>query len=149
MTEANRVAMPRAVAWLGYGGLIPFLLLALGSLLDPQHAASWRHALSAYGAVILSFVGALHWGLAMTLPALSDGQRSAWYVWSVAPALIAWPSLLIAPRLAAPLLIAGFIAHYLQDRRLASQALLPSWYLPLRLRLSMVACACLTACGLV
>jgi hypothetical protein len=145
MNDANPVAMPRAVAWLGYGGLTPFLLLALGSLLDRHHGALWNQALLAYGAIILSFVGALHWGLAMTLPELSEGQRSAWYAWSVAPALIAWPAMLVSPRLAAPLLIAGFIAHYLQDRRLASQAMLPAWYLPLRLRLSTVACVCLIA----
>jgi hypothetical protein len=75
-------------------------------------------------------------------------QRPAWYASSVAPALIAWPAMLIPLRLAAPLLVAGFIAHYLQDRRLASQARLPPWYLPLRLRLRMVACACLIAGGL-
>lgn len=76
-------------------------------------------------------------------PAGRKCQRPAWYASSVAPALIAWPAMLIPLRLAAPLLVAGFIAHYLQDRRLASQATLPAWYLPLRLRLSMVACACL------
>jgi ABC-type Na+ efflux pump permease subunit len=143
MTNANPVAMPRTVAWLGYGGLVPFLLLALGSPLDPHHAALWNRALLSYGAIILSFVGALHWALAMTLPELSERQRSAWYAWSVAPALIAWPAMLISPRLAAPLLIAGFIAHYLQDRPLAGQAMLPAWYLPLRLRLTTVACVCL------
>jgi hypothetical protein len=145
MTNANPVAMPRTVAWLGYGGLLPFVVLALGSLLDQHHAALWNKALFAYGAIILGFVGALHWALAMTLPELSERQRSARYAWSVAPALVAWPAMRISPRLAAPLLIAGFIAHYLQDRRLASQAMLPAWYLPLRLRLSTVACVCLIA----
>ena len=84
-------------------------------------------------------------GLAMSLPDLSDRQRSAWFAWSVVPALIAWPAVLFSPPLAAPLLVFGFIAHYLQDRRLASQARLPDWYLPLRLRLSCVACICLVA----
>lgn len=145
MTDANAVAMPRIVAWLGYGGLVPFLLLATGSLVDHHHGALWNQALAAYGAIILSFVGALHWGLAMTLQQLSDLQRSAWYAWSVVPALVAWPAMLMSPRIAAPLLVAGFIAHYWQDRRLANQATLPGWYLPLRLRLSTVACVCLIA----
>jgi hypothetical protein len=39
----------------------------------------------------------------------------------------------------------GFIAHYLQDLRLARRATLPGWYLPLRLRLSAVAVVCLIA----
>ena len=65
-----------------------------------------------------------------------------------AAALIAWLALLLPPLLASLFLIAGFIAHYRQDRRLASVAGLPLWYLPLRLRLSVVACLCLALGGL-
>jgi hypothetical protein len=143
MAEAQPVPMPRTVAWLGYGGLIPFLALTPASLLDLRHAALWSSALYAYGATILSFIGALHWGLAMSLPELTGDQRAARYAWSIVPALIAWPAMLLSPPIAAPLLVAGFIAHYLQDRRLARQARLPGWYLPLRMRLSSVACLCL------
>lgn len=145
MADENPVAPPRTVAWLGYGGLIPFLLLTPASLLDHHHGEVWSDALYAYGAIILSFIGALHWGLAMSLPALSERQRSVLFAWSVVPALIAWPAILFSPPLAAPLLVIGFIAHYLQDRRLARKATLPNWYLPLRLRLSSVAIVSLVA----
>ncbi len=145
MIDEKPLALPRTVAWLGYGGLLPFVLLAPASLLDHHHGAVWSDALVAYGAIILSFIGALHWGLAMTLPELSERQRSAWFAWSVVPALIAWPAVLFSPIVAVPLLVFGFIAHYLQDRRLARQANLPDWYLPLRLRLSSVAVICLVA----
>lgn len=145
MADENPVALPRTVARLGYGGLLPFLVLTPASLLDHHHGAVWSDALYAYGAIILSFIGALHWGLAMSLPELSERQRSAWFAWSVVPALIAWPAVLFSPPLAAQLLVVGFIAHYLQDRRLARQATLPGWYLPLRLRLSSVAVVCLVA----
>lgn len=145
MADGNPIALPRTVAWLGYGGLLLFLVLTPASLLDHHHGAVWSDALYAYGAIILSFVGALHWGLAMSLAELSERQRSAWFTWSVVPALIAWPAVLLSPPLAAPLLVFGFIAHYLQDRRLVRQATLPGWYLPLRLRLSSVAVVCLVA----
>ena len=145
MADENSVALPRVLAWLGYGGLIPFLVLTPASLLDAHHGLVWGDALYAYGAIILSFIGALHWGLAMSLPNLAERQRSACYVWSVVPALIAWPAVLFSPPIAAPLLVFGFIAHSIQDRRLARQAVLPGWYLPLRLRLSIVACLCLLA----
>lgn len=145
MVDENPVALPRTVAWLGYGGLLPFLALTPASLLDHHHGVVWSDALYAYGAIILSFIGALHWGLAMSLPELTERQRSACFAWSVVPALIAWPAVLFSPPLAAPLLVVGFIAHYLQDRRLARQAKLPGWYLPLRLRLSSVAVVCLIA----
>lgn len=145
MANEHPAALPRTVAWLGYGGLIPFLILPPASLLDQQHGAVWSDALYAYGAIILSFIGALHWGLAMSLPELSERQRSTWFSWSVVPALIAWPAVLFSPPLATPLLVFGFIAHYLQDRRLAGQTPLPGWYLPLRLRLSSVAVVSLVA----
>lgn len=145
MADDSSVALPRAVAWFGYGGLLPLLVLAPASLIDHHHGALWSDALYAYGAIILSFIGALHWGLAMSLPELSERQRSGWFAWSVVPALIAWPAVLFSPPLAAPLLVCGFIAHYLQDRRLARQGSLPGWYLPLRLRLTSVAVACLVA----
>jgi len=148
MDRASGDPVPRAVAWLGYGGLVPFVVLAVATFADRQRAPFWSDALFAYGAVILSFVGALHWGFAMTLGGLSAGQRDARFAWSVVPALLAWPALLLPTLSAGLLLVAGFLAHYWQDRRLAGMAELPAWYLPLRLRLSSVACLCLAAGGL-
>lgn len=133
------VKAPTAVTWLGYGGLIPFLALAAVCVLGVQPIAIFRAALIGYGAVILSFVGALHWAFAMTNPGLSDEQRQNLYVWSVVPALLAWPSLLLPMRLAVPLLILGFAAHYWQDQRLARHAQIAAWYLPMRWRLSSLA----------
>ena len=53
-------ALPRSAAWLGFGGLLPFVGLALTAFVDRHHGIVWADALVAYGAVILSFVGALH-----------------------------------------------------------------------------------------
>jgi ABC-type amino acid transport system permease subunit len=145
MTNENAVALPRTVAWLGYGGLIPFLALTPASLLDHHHGAVWSDALYGYGAIIVSFIGALHWGFAIAMRDLSDQQRSALYIWSVIPALMAWPALMVSPILASPLLVVAFIAHYVQDFRLSSEVILPDWYLPLRFRLTSVACICLIA----
>jgi small-conductance mechanosensitive channel len=133
------------VNWLGYGGLIPFVVLAAVAAVGGDYAGFCSHALFSYGAVILSFVGALHWAFAMTCPELSEPRRDATLRWSVVPALVAWLALLITPAAAGVVLVAGFLAQYLQDRRLASQASLAAWYLPLRLRLTTVACACLVA----
>jgi hypothetical protein len=47
----------------------PFVALAAAGLLDPQRSAIWQRLALHYGAVILSFVGALHWGCAMIAPA--------------------------------------------------------------------------------
>ena len=145
MTPALPDSLRRTARWLGYGGLIPFLVLAPLSLLDSHHGFTWSDALFAYGAVILSFVCALHWGFAMALPGLDERRRVRSLLWSVVPSLIAWPALLLVPSDAAVLLVLGFVLHYVQDRRLARTADLPEWYLPLRLRLTTVACIAMIA----
>ena len=136
--------LPKVVGWLGYGGLLPFAFLALAAAIDENHTFEWTYALHAYGAIILSFVGALHWGFAMSLRDLGDKEREFAFVWSVLPALIAWPALLIPQIVAAALLISGFLANYLRDRHLARCVDLPAWYLPMRFRLTSVACVCLS-----
>jgi len=134
---------PPMVAWLGYGGLLPFIALMAASFLDPPRSGAWQQGLLNYGAVILAFVGALHWGFAMGSVQMDDGARGVSFAWSVAPALLAWLALLLDPFAGSALLAAGFAAHYVQDRRLVRHASLPSWYLPLRLRLTVVAALCL------
>ena len=144
MTAAN-TAPPVEVAWLGYGGLLPFVALTLLAQVDPQHAADWSRALAGYGAVILSFVGALHWGIAMSAPDLEAVLRRRAFAWSVVPALMAWPAAIHVGPVTLLVLVAGFVLHLMQDRRLAVHAQLPGWYLPLRWRLTTVACLCLGA----
>lgn len=138
-------SLPRPAAWLGYGGLLPFLAGAAACWMPAL--APWQpmRVLVAYGAVILAFVGALHWAFAMLLPQAGERQRAWQFGWSTVPALLAWPALLLPPATGALLLVAGFVAHYAQDRRLAARQPLPAWYLPLRLQLTTVACASLLA----
>ena len=146
-THARDPAPPLHVASLGYGGLLPFIVLAVLMAVDGPRAPRWSDALVGYGAVILSFVGALHWGFAMTVPALAAAAAPDWrrraFVWSVVPALMAWPATFLVGGLASVLLLVGFAAHLVQDIRLAGPAGLLAWYLPLRWRLTVVACACL------
>jgi Protein of unknown function (DUF3429) len=135
----REMTTPRTVAILGYGGLIPFVGCAAMSVLD----ASWVAALAVYGAVILSFVGALHWGFAMQAPSLSPSERTALYVWSVVPSLLAGVALLLSPRIGGGLLILGFLSHLVRDRRLPAGVTVPAWYRSLRLRLTLVAVVCI------
>lgn len=143
MNGRASVRTPAMVAWLGYGGLIPFVVLAVAGGILRTDAVT--QAMLAYGAVILSFVGALHWGFAMAIPDLDDSSRGHLFIWSVVPALLAWICLLVPPRSACLWLVVGFVLHYGWDRRLPFLARLPAWYLPLRLRLTAVACLCLVA----
>ncbi len=132
--------MPLSAALLGYGGLLPFIGLAVLSNMEPMHGVMYRGALLLYGAVILSFVGAVHWGVALVDPRLNERQRNALYGWSVIPALIGWIAYVFAPIAAALMLVLGFVLQYWRDLKCAGSVSWPSWYLALRLRLTLVAC---------
>jgi hypothetical protein len=43
--------IPPIVKWLGYGGLLPFVILAAATWFDINHSSLWRDALVGYGAV--------------------------------------------------------------------------------------------------
>ena len=125
---------------LGYGGLIPFYVavvcIAVG---DIRLVTLGDAALRAYAAVILSFVGAVNWGLALRG---GSGVRTSVLAWSVVPALVAWVALLFSWGIGYVLLLAGFIASYLGERRYI-KAVAPAWYVRLRSHLTAMACVAL------
>ncbi|MDB5997056.1 MAG: hypothetical protein JWP42_4192 [Pseudomonas sp.] len=143
MNVSSSISPPKYVALLGYGGLLPFMGLALLILTSLEYRPFLAVALVNYGAVILSFIGALHWGFAMSVPNMSAELRRARLIWSVIPALIAWLSTLLPVQLGCLLLIVGFVVHLWQDRQLVRVVGLHAWYLPMRLRLTTVASVCL------
>jgi hypothetical protein len=143
MKETSNDSRPQVVAWLGYGGLIPFLAFAVLIGADRERSPLWQASLRAYAAVILSFVGALHWGFAMLLKTLTPSERAATFIWSVTPALAAFAALVMRSVAGDALLITLFVAQYWRDRRLATSGALPAWYLPLRLQLTTVAILCI------
>lgn len=124
---------------LGAAGALPFVALGLLSWIEGPWQSEFRFALLAYGAVILSFVGALHWAFAMLAADMAESERKRAYAWSVVPALVGWAALLLPPSLTVPVLLAGLWAHYTQDVRLTHRVVLPVWYLPLRLGLTSAA----------
>jgi Protein of unknown function (DUF3429) len=100
--------------------------------------------LIAYACVILAFLGALHWGFAMTLADISPSRKNAMYLWSVVPALLGWVALAIHlggwVTTASAVVIAGLLAQCAQDFRLVRSHPIAAWYLPLRINLTTVSC---------
>ena len=130
---------------LGYAGLIPFVVLCIGAWLPLPLITHPVDYLVAYAAVILAFMGAIHWGAAMAGP---DGLRTRYFIASVIPALVAWSTLLMPQAIALIVLLGGFVCLYLFDRATSHSQGFPGWYLPMRLRLTTVVGVCL-AVGLV
>jgi hypothetical protein len=128
---------------LGYLGLLPFILPTVLLVYDAPHTALWLHFLMTYAAVILSFVGALHWAFAMTLADLTFNQKRWGLLWSIIPALVAWLALFLASFDGMLVMAAFFAGNFMQDAYLAKVVGMPSWYMRLRFHLSFVAASCL------
>ena len=125
---------PRGVLLLGYAGLIPFLagvvLIALGE------RGVGAELLAGYAAVILAFVGAVHWGLALG----QSERRWRYYAISVVPALLAWGALLLPPTPSLGVLAAGLAGWRLWEY-LADGLAFPHWFARLRDHLTFGASA--------
>jgi len=125
---------------LGYAGLIPFVAGALMVwLVQPDAQPPEAHpfvvlALSAYAAVIISFLGGIHWGLAMR----HSEPPAPLLLWGVVPSLVAWVAVMMPPE--GGLVIQGLmlLVCYGVDRRLYPGQGTAPW-LVMRFRLSAVA----------
>lgn len=135
MSEAT--AGPSAWARrLGFGGLIPFVGLAAALwLVPPVDRALAGMALLGYGATIVSFLGGIHWGLAMR-EGLAQPMPSL--LWGVVPSLLGWAALLLGQAPGLVLLAALLWACSGVDAALYPRYRLQAW-LPMRWRLTWVA----------
>jgi hypothetical protein len=139
-------SLPQGFTTLGYGGVLPFAAGALGiALLEGDLRLVATRALLAYGAVILSFLGAVHWGLLLRRP---DPRIASRLLFGVLPALAGWIALLLPARLGLAVLVAAFGAFWLYEHRVLPDGWLPAAYLRLRRNLSLAVCS-LLALGLI
>lgn len=126
--------IPKAALWLGLAGLIPLLYAAVAGSLAPHaplHDVSLQ-ALLAYGAMILSFLGGIRWGLTMAT-ADPTGMLGPLFA-STVRALLGWLALLVPSSTGLVMLAPGFTATLIADLRLS---IAPHWYRSLRLSLSV------------
>lgn len=142
---ARRARMTRLVTtarWLGYGGLIPFAAGAAGLWWMP--GSGWAAVgLLTYAAVILTFVGAVHWGLTMAREPTQGAMEPL--IVSVVPALYAWLVLWLLPDTTAFWFMAAGFAGIRFYELLRRAAWLPGWYRQLRNHLTLGAFAALIA----
>jgi len=142
--------LPGLAVVIGIAGLIPFIVLGLASVtLDDAKVATMLAGLIAYGAVILSFVGAVHWGFALAgiprnIPLKLTRLR---LVLSVVPSLVGWAAVLLSivfgAEAALGLLVAGFVAAPVLEQQGYNRGLTPPRYMWLRWGLTIVVLAVL------
>ncbi len=129
---------PAAEAWaLGIAGLLPFVVGAVGLWFFPS---AWfglaALGLLAYAAVIVSFLGGIHWGLAMPLAQVK--KRRSLLIWGVLPSLLAWAALLLNSAWGLLLMAASLLLCYVVDCQIYRSLRLGGW-LGLRALLTFVA----------
>ena len=161
--------LPSIVRILGYGGLIPFIVCAILVQVAPTpFDFVSAESLAAYGAVICSFLGAIHWGanfrhlgnVADSANLASTGdiggsrwfERNAW-IWGVIPSLVAWLALHVyipvgLLMLAAMLLVQRGIDQNTYQYYFSSKAALDE-FMVMRTRLTVIATVCLAWAALV
>jgi len=163
--------VPPAARWLGLAGLLPFYLQALAIWIlvsgeGPDGAGPGPVALQwagflvfsqlLYAAVVVSFIGAVQWGLAMAnlgwevqrqpvstrindggdgQPRLEGATRQ--FLWSVVPALFGWADVLVFQFLRIgwvelAIMMILYVAAFAADRNAVRYGLGPEWYLELR-----------------
>lgn len=135
--------LPTAALLLGVAGLIPFAALAVTALgsRDIVFAGEAVWAMIAYGAVILGFLGGVHWGFALEDP--TGAAQRLRLALGVMPALIGWAAMLALLLLAVPsislaILLAGFVATIATEAQASRRSLIPPGYMWLRWGLSVV-----------
>ncbi len=120
---------------LGIAGLIPFVLLAYdvitGKIFGTPPAL---YALQIYGAVILSFLGGIQWGLAVA------NSSAEWrrYVIGILPAIVAWASVWFAGVRGIGIMAAGYAMMLAYDLMTVRHKEAPEWYGVLRIRLTVI-----------
>jgi hypothetical protein len=151
MSDAYRRSLnevPATARWLGYLGLLPFFAQMLAAVLGPSGddslAAHASLGVATYGAVILSFLGGITWGLTVNNAALAGTRGSRELMYSMLPALGAWEALLLPTTFSLWFLAIGFAIAFIHDYRTASLHQLPAWFMRLRLHLSLGAVVSIT-----
>jgi hypothetical protein len=144
---------------LTFAGAIPLIVLGVAVLLDPVTSPVAIQLLISYGAVILSFVGAVYWGFALRdtahpvngvplAPAVLGAERQL-LVFGVVPALVGWVALIAmlhfaAPALALFLLLAGFLITIIVESIGKGRGVVATNYLIMRWGVSVIVLVVLT-----
>lgn len=140
--------LPALAVILGIAGIIPFILCGLGAVAANNVTSMLAaYVLIAYGAVILSFLGGVHWGF--TLAVEPDPAERPRLSLGVIPALAGWAAVAVSlyaaqPLLGLSLLIAAFILTIVVEWQGHRRGWVPGGYIGMRVAITVVVVAILT-----
>ncbi|KIJ16964.1 hypothetical protein PAXINDRAFT_162554 [Paxillus involutus ATCC 200175] len=161
ITSAVATTVPTPYLVMGLAGGIPYIassattvylahqagVAAMGTVtnIDPGVALTiLDQALNfqvTYGAVMLSFLGALHWG--MEFAGFGGHKGYPRLLLGVSPAMLAWSTITLQPTSALLCQWLGFTALWYADNRATSAGWTPKWYSQYRFYLSILVGTCI------
>lgn len=126
-----------------FAGFIPFAALAFWLYgIAPDHP--WRQGtivlLTAYGAVVLSFLGGIRWGLALRG---REGDGTADLTLGVVPPLVGWIAIVVPAPLNFVLLAVAFAAQGAWDSLTLASDDAPDWFRRIRIQMTVLVVAAL------
>lgn len=145
--------VPREAYALGLAGTIPYFATSISTvyltwnlrtqwptdsnilnsiLLNQETAAQWLSHLEVlqvgYGAAIISFLGAIHWGLEWAEKSPKEPRTRYRYAVGVLAPAIAWPTVLLPTNYALIAQFAAFTSLYFVDSSFTTRGWTPRWY---------------------
>jgi len=129
----------RTVAFAGLAGWVPFLIgliLTIFPSLSPFEPAVFERALVGYGALILSFLGGVRWGIRLQGGAGTDLT----YIVGTFGSIAGFITLLLPINVGLMILIVGFAIHGMWDVASGMRGRVPQAYARLRAVLTWLVC---------
>ncbi|KZV88294.1 hypothetical protein EXIGLDRAFT_619554 [Exidia glandulosa HHB12029] len=161
VTGAVASTVPKPVMAFGLAGALPYLGTSLSTLYLARQAGNAAASIVSgvdpsmmlaaldsclnvqvtYGAVLLSFLGALHWGMEFAGYGGHHGAKRL--MLGAAPVLVAWPTLMLEPTTAIVAQWLAFTALWGADHRVTAWGWTPKWYSQYRFYLSILIGTCM------
>jgi len=154
--------VPREAWIFGAAGFLPYIgtslstiylarqaqlaeLAGASSTIDLETALALLHHVQyiqiSFGALILSFLGAIHWGFEFAGFHGRKGYNR--YIIGTAPVLLGWPTLLLPAQMALAAQWAAFTLVWYIDSRATARGWAPKWYSTYRFGLTAVVGSCI------
>ncbi|KAI1770525.1 hypothetical protein F4818DRAFT_258678 [Hypoxylon cercidicola] len=155
--------VPKEPYFLGLAGTLPYLATSISTVyLSWDLNTEWpssssfinnilishdtaHHLLSViepiqlgYGAVIISFLGAVHWGMEYAEKVPNPARTQFRYGLGVLASVVAWPTLFMPVDFALTAQFGAFVMLYFADARATVRAWAPSWYGTYRFALTAI-----------
>jgi Protein of unknown function (DUF3429) len=133
--------LPTAAMLLGVSGALPLLAGVAVAITTPSpFGIPVVPAVVVYAALILSFLGGMHWGLgsAALLREPANLEATRIFGLSILPPLAGWVAVFLPGRLSPAALTFAFLAVLILDRWIERLGYAPAWWMRLRIRLTAI-----------